>query len=131
MAYKTCSIEKGVVIYKTFIDAYNASINDKSIWKLSFNVDRKEMRWRLKTKSDNWLNENCITQLSEEYKMEQNQDRVFWVLQITCDFEYLHELFAREKLNEITRKEIYKLLARANIKCVLTTEEFVNKFKML
>ena len=132
--FQTCSHINGTNIYKTFIEAFNAYKEDKSIWKISFDdADGTSMRWRPKTKSilDIWENEDCLLNLSATYSAEQDTNRVFWVWQLAIDVEYFCELIAKRNRGEITHNECSRLNDRANIKCVLTEEEFVNRFKML
>lgn len=133
MAFQTRSEVNGLNVFDTFIEAFNASKADKTIWKISFDdADGTDMRWRPKTKNDVWGNEDCLENLSPEYAMEQNLGRVFWVWQTICpDMEYMEELMQKEEAGEITNAEADKMMERANIKCVLTEEEFVNRFRMI
>jgi hypothetical protein len=132
MAFQTRSDVNGLGFFDTFNDAFNAYKADNTIWKISFDdADRTHMRWRPKTKKDVWENEDCLGRLSEEYANEPNLEKVFWVWQSVCDMKYLKKLIQMQNAGEITREESDKLLDRANIKCVMSEVEFVNRFKML
>ena len=125
--FQTCSHDYGTQFYTTFLDAFEAYKNDKSIWKISWDDCH---RWRPKAKKDIWENEETLVNLSEEYADEENVSRVFWVWQLTIP-ENCDELFAMEKNGEITKEEMNKQWDRACIKSVITQEEFVNRFRFL
>ena len=132
MAFQTRSDVNGLSFFGTFNEAFNAWKEDDTIWKISFDdADGTDMRWRPKTKKDVWDNEDCLENLSEEYANEPNLEKVYWVWQSACDMKYLQELIQMQDAGEITEEESHKLLDRANIKCVMTEVDFVDRFTML
>ena len=133
MAFQTRSDVNGLGFFDTFNEAFNAWKEDNSIWKISFrNRDGTWMRWRPKTKKEAWENEDCLENLLEEYANEQNLEKVYWVWQSAHDdINYLEQLIQMQYAGEITEEERNKLLDRANIKCVMSEVDFVNRFTML
>jgi hypothetical protein len=132
MAFQTRTDEGELRSFDTFSEAFNAWKEDNSIWKISFSdADGTLMRWRPKTKKDAWENEDCLENLSKEYANEPNLEKVYWVWQSACDIKYWEQLIKMQDAGEITEEESHKLLDRANIKCVMTEVDFVNRFTML
>ena len=129
--FQTYSDVNGVTFYNSFIEAFNAYQNDKTIWKISFDFQGREMIWRPKTKNDIWKNEDCLMNLSEEYAAEQNPRKVFWIRQSACNIEYLRELIEQKDKGEISSQDVDRLHDRSNIKCVLNEDEFVNMFRFM
>jgi len=131
MSFQTRSDVNGLGFFGTFNEAFNAWKKDNTIWKISFDADGTHMRWRPKIKKDVWDNEDCLENLLEEYANELNLEKVYWVWQSACDIEYWEQLIQMQDVGEITEEEADKLLDRANIKCVMTEVDFVNRFTML
>jgi hypothetical protein len=133
MAFQTRSDVNGLSFFGTFNEAFNAWKEDDTIWKISFDdADGTHMRWRPKTKKEAWENEDCLENLLEEYANEQNLEKVYWVWQSAHDdINYLEQLIQMQYAGEITEEERNKLLDRANIKCVMSEVDFVNRFTML
>jgi hypothetical protein len=128
MVFQTRNEAGGTVQHQKFMDAIQAYERDPTIWKISFDYNGINYRWRPKTKSDIWENEDCIMNLSEQYARELNRHRLFWVFQVSIP--YNHEDLIRMHINGvITREERERLWDRACIREVITNEEFINRYR--
>src|SRR5579872_6823181 len=68
--------------YATFREAYQAYLEDSTIWKISFEYRGEHQRWRNKT----WDPQDCWSEHSERklcalHPEYQNSDKLFWVHQ--------------------------------------------------
>jgi hypothetical protein len=72
--------DKRCEYYKTFRDAYNAYLKDNTIWKISFDIDEKNYRFRPKVKGEYWAptSEEKIASLNGEYKIAK-KNTIFWI----------------------------------------------------
>ena len=117
-----------IVQHQKFIDAIHAYERDRTIWKISFRYNGVSYRWRPKTKSDIWENEDCLLNLSEQYAHEPNRHRLFWVFQDAMPYNS-DEIIQMYINDEITREERDRLWDRACIREVITNEEFINRYR--
>ena len=98
---------------------------DPEVWKIVFD----NMHWFVKTHSDVWENEDCICNLSSEYANELDQNKSFWVYKSDLPHNKVFNAIMTEfKEGRITKDELDRRISRANIREVLTEQQFKNKF---
>lgn len=108
--------------FDTFRTAYDAAADD-TVTPMSFN--NKE--WVFKTKEDVWRTEDCVENLSNEYKNEQDVDVGYRVCFLT-EAPNLEEVRNIENNGDITPKERENMLERASIVQVMNEYSFMNRF---
>jgi hypothetical protein len=113
--------------HNTLSAAFAEYKSDPEVWKISF----QNMRWRPKTHSNIWENEDCLCNLSIEYANERDLNKVFWVWQSIIPEKQVYEFIMKECYEgRITNEEAERRIDRANIREVLTEEQFKNKFQI-
>ena len=135
MAFQTRSRMHGVKQHDSLYAAFTECKSDPEVWKISFEWQCGNniinMRWRPKTRSDVWENEDCLFNLSSEYANERDHNKVFWVWQSALPEDNVFDEIMKD-LSEgrITRVDANRLIDRANIREVLTEQQFKNKFQI-
>lgn len=113
---QTRSGTNGLQFFESVKNAYEAYLNDKSIWKISFEDEDGKHRWVKKKKSEDdgkFVDEKTLCNLSEDYANCTNDDEtIFWYDQ------YLDPI-----VDEVTFKVV-----EFPIKAVLTDEQFKSKY---
>jgi len=117
----------GVKQHNTLSEAFAEYKRDPEVWKISF----QDMRWRSKTHHDVWENEDCLSNLSIEYANERDPNKVFWVWQSCIPEIQVYKFIMKECIEgRITNEEAELRIDRANIREVLTEQQFKNKFQI-
>jgi hypothetical protein len=117
-------------VFPTFMEAYQAWKQDPTIWKISFNDnDGIPMRWVVKTKADQWENEDVLLGLNPEYANNPDRHAIYWVFQ---SMRAHNERAIRQQIVEelIAENEGERLIDRARLLNILSDMEFVNQFRM-
>ena len=110
--------------FGSFREAYDAAADYRAevgMNSVSISFDKKE--WVFKTKEDIWPTEDCVENLSNEYKNEQNVDAGYWVCFLS-EAPNLEEVTNMENNGDITPEEREKMLERARIVEVLNEDSF-------
>lgn len=109
--------------FDTFRAAYDASRDVDDAVSISF--DNKE--WVYKTKEDVWPTDDCVENLSIEYKNEQDVENGYWVCFLP-EAPNSAEILNSEINGDITPEEREEMLERACIVQVLNEYTFMNRF---
>jgi len=128
MTYQTRSETTGIKSHNTFTEAFAEYKNDQTVWKISFDC----MRWRPKTRSEKWSvkSEECLCNLSTEYANENDFAKVYWVWQSIIPEKKVFLTLTKDfNQNLISEEEYENRIDCANIRDVLTEEQFVNNFQ--
>ena len=137
MAFQTRSDNpyNGIKHHDSLSAAFAEYKRDPKVWKISFDWQSDntviDMRWRPKTRRDVWENEDCLCNLSSEYANERDRNKVFWVWQSGLPDDNVFDAIMNEfKEGRITKDELDRRISRANIREVLTEQQFKNKFQI-
>jgi len=125
MAYRVSNLGHGLVhACDTFAEAYDVCANDDDnfVW-ISFDG----MEWVYKTKGDIWESEDCIENLNEEYKNEQDLENGYWVWFASVAPNH-NDIVNMEASGLTTSKERDVMYFRACVIEVLNEQTFMNRF---
>lgn len=121
--FETRSEKNGIYYYESLLSAIGAWDNDPTIFKISYDFQGKDYRWRKKLKGENWKSsEKRLCKLSKEYN-DAKKEEVFYVNQslLPDNSEQLH---CDRKNRKITEKEFSYLWYESCIIQVLSDKEF-------
>lgn len=127
MEYQTRNNRGELKYFGTFAEALEETKRDKSVWKLSFNLDDEHYRWRPKTRADQWSpsSERKLCEMSATYDAEsKNSKTVYWVNQAMLAPN-------RENLYKAHSDDPEKLEEALALDCILeicTEKELVARF---
>lgn len=127
MEFQTRNDADDIRIFTKFNDAYNASLEDKTIWKITITIEGEIFRWVKKLPGDVWgINqENRLKFLSNKY-LHDGDNMVFWIHQKLIPDNY-DETMEREDITD-DEKALLNL-----VNClveVLTDKEFIERYKI-
>jgi len=124
MAYRVSNGHGRVYACDTFAEAYDVCANDDDnvVW-ISFDG----MEWVYKTKGDIWESEDCIENLNEEYKNEQDLENGYWVWFASVAPNH-NDIVNMEASGLITSKERDVMYFRACVIEVVNENTFMNRF---
>lgn len=86
---QTRSKMNGIEQHENMKEAYERWLSDRYIWKISFDEDDINRRFRTKTKKDVWnpYSEEKISELCPQYTTA-NVDQIFWIDQAMFPDDY-------------------------------------------
>jgi hypothetical protein len=125
MAYRVLSnVGYGQVhVCDTFAEAYDVCAGDDVFTAISFDG----MEWVYKTKGDIWESEDCLENLNEEYKNEEDLENGYWVWFASVAPNH-NDIVNMEACGLITSKERNAMYFRACVMEVLNEQTFMNRF---
>lgn len=127
MEFQTRNNDGKLKFFGTFAEAFAEAKRDKSVWKISFDLNGNSNRWVLKPTSEQWSrkSETKLRSLSEKYATEAKDGKnLYWVHQeiLAPDRERILRQFAGGE------DRIEEELALNCIIDICTNEEFFGRF---
>lgn len=127
MSFQTRNREGTLKYFKTFAEAFQESKRDMTVWKISFDHEGTDYRWRPKTRHDFWsqASELKLCSMLSTYDAEPANSRtVYWVHQVVLapNFRKICDEWAEDPVRQEEE------LALDSILEILTEAEFQRRF---
>ena len=127
MSFQTRNHAGELKFFNTFTEAFGEAKRDPTVWKISFDHEGTDYRWRYKTKTGAWsqTSEQKLCSMLGAYDAEPSNSRTaYWVNQATLA-PHFKEILERYR-DDTTRQE--EELALDSILEILPEAEFVRRF---
>lgn len=120
----------GLNYFKSVKDAYGAYLQDKNIWKISFDEGKIARRWRPKTAEEKWngFSETKMCSLNPKYKeaIEKKDTSMLFFVDQTMWVDYETEQRVRKEHGSDWENVVLSMCVR----CVLTNDQFKKKYNI-